>query len=597
MSFIAGAFLKKRESSVITQLSNLTQQLVTKESLVIVQEPYGIMIAGKRAGESVAEQVVQAASRGIIAGRLFSKSTHEPSSLTSHDIQTIEQSNGKFLAQQFWGRYILATNNRAEQTISLFRDPQGLATVFIVEQEEAIFFASELPVLYDMLPVKPELDWQYFSSFLVGAHYLTTATPFKGVMELFPGSGITLSAKGIEAPFLFWNPAELEHKLPVDEAYENKLTDVFSHCVNAWSKNIPGVVAELSGGVDSSSVLMMLKDSLAPDQKSVACNFYHPDVASSDEREHAKKVASACQTRLEFLNMHDYLPFDAVITERFDKPTSLLLFRYNTYLKSYPDYEVMSGQGGDHLFMAPPAIDSIADYYLLNGFKGITKKIKEISAYYRMPMMQVVLQNIKAYAGYKLGCIEQQDVIPVVNWMNQSLKEQIRSDIFKLPFKKYFKNIPPAKRKHIDAIYQAVAFIDRGYVRAHSPALNPLLSQPLVELALAAPAYALYGDGIDRAPFRRGMYRLKKHDYIWRKSKGETSGILMLGFHKNFENLSQLLLHGRLAQEGLIDTELLHAHLQKIMHGKNDDLWTVINLISVELWFTTWNSSINKGSL
>lgn len=597
MSFIAGAFLKKNNNSVIATITQVAQKkLITQESSIIVHEPHCFVVAGKRAGESDAEKVTSVSNQALFAGRLFSRNLYTPHELTRRDIDAIKASRGKFLAQHFWGRYIVATVDQERKTISLFKDPQGLATVFISEQEDAIYFASELPALYDLLPNKPEIDWEYFASFLVGSQHLTTRTPFKGIIELFAGCGVTLSFQGIGKQSVFWNPTELTHDQQADEAYENNLIQTFSHCVKAWTHNVLGIVAELSGGIDSSSVLMMLKDALEPDQKIVACNFYHPAIASSDEREYAKKVAIHCETQLEFLDMNNYLPFDHEVTEQFDKPTSLLLFRYTDFMQLYPDYEIMSGQGGDHLFMAPFPIESITDYFMVNGFKGITKKIKETSAYYRMPLMEVIQKNVKTYLRYKMGKGEPQETIPTTNWMKSSLKTCMQPALFDLPFKEDLKKILPAKQAHISAIYQAVAFIDRGYVQAYTPAINPLLSQPLVELALSVPTYALYGEDIDRAPFRRGMYRLKKHDYIWRKSKGETSGTLMLGFRKNFEKLSQLVLHGRLAQEGLIDTTLLHEHLQKIMHGKNDDLWTVINLISIELWFKSWNQKLNGAA-
>lgn len=593
MSFIAGAFFKNNNNSVIATITQAARKLLTQESLTIIHEPYCFVIAGKRSGESDAEKVTSVSNQALFTGRLFSKNLYAPHELTAHDIDAIQESHGKFLAQNFWGRYIVATINQELKTISLFKDPQGLATVFITQQEDAIYFASELSVLYDLLPNKPEIDWEYFASFLIGSHHLTTRTPFKGIIELFPGYGITLSFQGIGKQKIFWNPTELNHNQQPDEAYENNLIQTFSRCVKAWTNNVPGIVAELSGGVDSSSVLMMLEDALKPDQKIVACNFYHPAVASSDEREYAKKVATHCKTQLEFLNMNNYLPFDNEVIEQFDKPTSLHLFRYTDFMQLYPGYEITSGQGGDHLFMAPLPIESITDYFIVNGFRGITKKIKEVCAYYRMPLMGVIQKNVKTYLRYKLGKSESQETIPTTNWMQPSLKSCMQSALFDLPFKEDLKKILPAKQAHISAIYQAVAFIDRGYVQAHTPALNPLLSQPLVELALSVPTYTLYGEDIDRAPFRRGMYRFKKHDYIWRKSKGETSGTFMLGFRKNFEQLSQLVLHGRLAQEGLIETTLLHEHLQKIMHGKNDALWTVINLISIELWFKSWGFNKN----
>ena len=74
---------------------------------------------------------------------------------------------------------------------------------------------------------------------------------------------------------------------------------------------------------------------------------------------------------------------------------------------------------------------------------------------------------------------------------------------------------------------------------------------------------------------------IKKGDYIWRKSKGETSGILVLGMRSHFENICQLILEGRFAAEGLVDREILLAKLNGFRHGSTETLWPLVNLMAV----------------
>ena len=291
---------------------------------------------------------------------------------------------------------------------------------------------------------------------------------------------------------------------------------------------------------------MMLKKVALPEQRIVGFNFFHPAVASSDEREHAKKVATACQVDVDYINLQDYAYLNFQTVERFDKPSSFLLdLGWNKEMarriQSYGDLEIMCGQGGDHLFMAPPPVESIADYLILQGFRGITPKIKDISAYYRMPLLSVLSKNLSSFVHYKRGNLKHIELLyEPTNWMNQSFKEKLNKDIFQVPFWHKLKNLPPAKVQHIFALYQATLYIDRGHRIAHKPVINPLLSQPLVELALAVPTYQLYGNGYDRVQFRKAMYQFTKHDYIWRKTKGETSGIFMIAFNRQIKEITDI---------------------------------------------------------
>ena len=600
MSFIAGALLKNPNNlQLLDKFITRAQQDLIPETCIINRQPYAILIGGKKEGASSAEKVqILGNNEGLLAGRIFEKSTNAPGILNDK-LTYIESSKGKWLSDHYWGSYILAFLNNHEKTITIFRDPQGLSTVFIAETPEMTLFSCDSTVLYDVLEVKPELDWSYLTSFVAGAHNITYRTPFKNITELFPGYGIKLSAQAKSSPFLFWDPTILSHSYKTEQEYEDALISTFYACTEAWTKELPNIGIELSGGVDSSSVAMALKDRVLDDKKIISFNFYHPAVASSDERKYAEKVAHACKVELQCVNLGNYLPFSKFPTKRIDKPASFLLdHALNSEMAQraqvHGNLEFVCGQGGDHLFMAPPPVESIADYFLLKGYKGITTKIKDISAYYRMPLVRVLTQNFSTLIKYRLGTTNNVELLSKPSpWMNSAFQERLDKDIFKVPFWDKLKHLPPAKVRHIIAIYQATLYIDRGHKIYNRPILNPFLSQPLVELALSLPTYQLYTDGYDRAPFRRGMYKATNHDYIWRKTKGETSGIIMLGLSHNLKNICELVLEGRFVKEKLVDKELLYDQLQELRHGKGDTLWPLINLLAAELWFNTWGDKIN----
>ena len=600
MSFIAGALLKNphKQDLVEKLIARAQQDLIPETSIIINKQPYAILIGGKRKGASKAEKVqILGNNEGLLVGRIFEKSTNAPATLNDH-LTHIESTKGKWLSDRYWGSYILAFINNHEKTITLLRDPQGLSNLFIVETSDATFFSCDSTILYDVLEVKPELDWSYLTSFVAGAHNITYRTPFKTITELFPGHGITLSAQSSSSPFLFWDPTQLSHSHKTEQEYEDALISTFYACTKAWTQESPNIGIELSGGVDSSSVVMALKDMVSEDKKIMSFNFYHPAVASSDERKYAKKIAQACKIDLECINLNNYLPFSKFPTKRIDKPASFLLdHALNSEIAErahlYGDLEFLSGQGGDHLFMAPPPVESIADYVLLKGYRGITTKIKDISAYYRMPLLRVLTQNFSTLLKYRLGTVDIELLNKLSPWMNSTFQEKLDKNIFKVPFWDKLKQLPPAKVRHIMAIYQATLYIDRGHKIHNRPVLNPFLSQPLIELGLSLPTYQLYSDGYDRAPFRRGMYKASNHEYIWRKTKGETSGVIMLGLTKNLTAITELILEGKFVKEKLVNKELLYDQIQEMRHGKGDALWPIINLLAVELWFNTWKDTGN----
>ena len=102
------------------------------------------------------------------------------------------------------------------------------------------------------------------------------------------------------------------------------------------------------------------------------------------------------------------------------------------------------------------------------------------------------------------------------------------------------------------------------------------------------PTYQTFSQGYNRFHFRRAMAKHKKGKYIWRKSKGETSGVMILNMRAHYDFMCKLLLEGKFAQQGLVNKQILLNSLNGFRHGKTDELWPLINLIAAEMWIQRW---------
>jgi len=102
------------------------------------------------------------------------------------------------------------------------------------------------------------------------------------------------------------------------------------------------------------------------------------------------------------------------------------------------------------------------------------------------------------------------------------------------------------------------------------------------------PVYQSFADEYNRVLFRQAMAQHKKGKFIWRKSKGETSGVLILALRERFGAICELVIEGHFAQQGLIDRDLLLQRLNEFRHGKIDQLWPLMNLMVTEIWLRSW---------
>ena len=101
--------------------------------------------------------------------------------------------------------------------------------------------------------------------------------------------------------------------------------------------------------------------------------------------------------------------------------------------------------------------------------------------------------------------------------------------------------------------------------------------------------YQTFADGDNRVDFRHAMAKHTSGQFIWRKSKGETSGVLVLAIRQRFNEIRKLLLEGQFAKKGLLNTTVIEQQLSEFRHGKIEELWPLLNLLVTEMWLQSWN--------
>lgn len=593
-----GLYSTARGRATAQRLASLSHEKIAWSEASINDERQGMLIiAGLQPLESHVEQVhVLSDNQSLFAGRLFTKDK-QSETVDTIPIETIKSTQGKILGDYYWGRYLLVSFDLKNRSVQLYRDPQGLSTIFYIRDGQDIFFSTEIELLYDALENKPELNWKYLVSFVVNAHNIATVAPFEGMHEAIHGCVTQVFQDGKTIITDFWDPTAIKtSNITNEQAFQEEIYQTFASSTAALARGADRVIVELSGGLDSSSVLCVLKDAIPEDKRLLGLNLMHSQVASSNEVEYAKNVADMCNVPLEVIDWKESKPFaNSKLQRRYNRPSSALFDQESQSLNAVLNTmtrndEVMCGQGGDHLFLAPPYVETVTDYLLEKGLMGINPIISQISAYHRMPYLRIVGTTLKRCSQYMLGNLGYLPLtMQTVPWMNKKFTDHIDPSIFK-PYRwDKYKKLSPGKATHTFAIDQAVQYVDRGFRTPGKSVLNPLLAQPLVELALSSPTYQTFSDGYNRFHFRKAMDKHKKGNFIWRKSKGETSGVLVLNMRDSYDAISNLVVDGRLAQRGLIDRTLLQQSLNEFRHGKTDNLWPVMNLMVVERWLQAWD--------
>ncbi len=593
MPYLLGAFGARCIPEYIKKLAHIAAQKTAHNTQQTILLEHGIIFAGNKHDETYEYDHITPLpeNSGMLVGKVFDRANYTPVNFT-HELAHTCVNNPQQITKLFWGRYVGALFNKTIKTLTLVRDPQGLSTIFYHATPDGVVFYTELSLLYEALENKPAIDLTFFGQHLIHANQALAATPFEGIKELLPGMGLSFNLTGNYSQKLLWDVSQLGGSLITDEnAFEEELLATLRSCTKAWVGNAPGVCVELSGGTDSSGVLLLLHDVL-PDKKLVAVNYIDSKTQSSNEIEFAQETADACNVQLHFLDWQTTSLLDKLPADFLPNRPSTLLMSYKLH-KQLHDFalenncpEIMNGQGGDHIFCAPPPDQALADYWFQRGISGITKPLKELSGIYRTPWFSLIRKNTKAAVCYyrKTRYIDLQH--RKTTHLNKDFLQQLKEEDFYL--NSVLSRMHPGKAAQIESLCHAVSYSERNQTTSNICHTHPILSQPIIELGLRIPTYQSFYDGYDRIFFRRAVSRIRKTKSLWRRIKGQTTGTMIKQCAHHANDIRDIICNGQLVKSGLIDKQWLDTELIKMQHSQVESLWPILHMLTGQLWLNQW---------
>jgi hypothetical protein len=164
----------------------------------------------------------------------------------------------------------------------------GVAPVYWLEHDGAVYFASRIDPLVRALPGRLSVDWRAWASIFYLRFPLGTRTPFREVRRLRPFSTLEWDAtrdrvRAHEAP---WPWAEVEPSLDLEEGADALVSEMGDAVASLAGRP---TVCTLSGGRDSRLILCLLKERGAGPVRAITVS---PDNGHRREEELAARVAA-----------------------------------------------------------------------------------------------------------------------------------------------------------------------------------------------------------------------------------------------------------------------------------------------------------------
>lgn len=535
----------------------------------------------------------------LMIGNVFHKTSS--TEMTPFDFANIK-SNAD-LINHYWGNYLYFSFDNAAGTLGITRDPTGQLPLFYYKiNKDAVIFSTHIDLIYQVLGIKPTFNLSYLSAYLLYSFITSEETAFENIYELPHGCELIVNRSGIRTKIV-WDPIQYSLMRQEFNHCEERLLDTTSLVIKAMTRQSEAVCLDYSGGLDSTVLMYLLASLNTPNLKLYPINIFHPEVRSSDERMHANKVCNHLGIALTEFDNSSYLPFDPhepLLESKPNWPTSNLMNiqaerAIGELISSNKQLLHMSGHGGDHIFLCPPPIESLTDNLLEKGYSSFNLKLKEICTMSRQPLFSIFNCMLKGFANYyfknsyphRSYAVDPHRRAP---WYKKDLYT-LAQNTTSHPFfnKTGSTKVLPGKFCQIDGIYDGLATIKNDLRHLTNSICYPFFSQPMIELALSIPTYDTYKNGYNRYLIRKAAADKFKTEHVWRKDKGETSGIMQRGLAKNADYIHSLCMDGVLANSGLFNKEMLLQNIKETACGLNTYLWPILSFITAELFIKEWS--------
>ncbi len=251
------------------------------------------------------------------------------------------------------GMYAIAVHERAARTVTLSRDPFGIKPLYLAPIADGLAFASEPQALLEAGLAARSVRTAARDELLQMQFVTGPETIFEGINRLLPGEtlvcadGHVLERHRIAA-LPDGGPEEI-----TEEAALARLDAALADSIELHLRSDVPYGMFLSGGIDSSAVLAMMRRVTNQEVLAFTAGFEAPGAA--DERKAAKAVAEAVGARHETIGITEQMVWQHLpeIVACMDDPAADYAIIPSWFLarRARQDVKVaLSGEGGDEIF-------------------------------------------------------------------------------------------------------------------------------------------------------------------------------------------------------------------------------------------------------
>ena len=493
------------------------------------------------------------------------------------------------------GDWALSIWNPRDRSLILAKDAIGTRHLYYSVEKEQVSWSTILDPLV-LLAGKPfALEEEYIAGWL-SFFPATHLTPYRGIRSVPPSSSVLIRA-GQHSICKYWDfdPSN-RVRYRSDVEYEEHFRAVFQESVRRRLRSDRPVLAELSGGMDSSSIVCMadilLARGLAETPRLDTVSYYDSSEPNLNERPYFAKVEekrgrAGCHidfTAREFFSRGSQ-GRDLVLSPGTIYPHGRATQEFIACVTSQENRVVLSGFGGDEVAGGvPTSIPELQDLLAAGNLAALPHRLKVWALDRKKPWLHLLFEVARGFLPTaRAGVSGHGRLTPwlapaVVKRQQQALTGyQTRLKVF---------GAPPSFQINLIALQglRRQLAVDASSSASCCEKRYPFLDRSLLEFMYAIPREQVVRPGQRRSLMRRALVGIVPAGVLERKRKAFVVRAPLAAISGEWANVAKATHNMVSAALGAIDQRVFAESLERARRGQNVPLAAMMRTLYLEFW-------------
>lgn len=494
------------------------------------------------------------------------------------------------------GDWALSIWSPQQCSLLLAKDPIGTRHLYYAVQTDRIIWSSVLDALVLSYGAALAISEEYLAGWL-SMFPATHLTPFGGVHAVPPSSFVTIGPSQIKvAKYWEFDPTK-KIRFRDDRDYEHQFRRVFAEAVLRRLRSDRPIVAELSGGIDSSAIVCMadelIRNGSAETPGLETISWYYDFDPALDERPYFSEVEKrrgrkGCHINAGLIDVaaseagFHRATFSA--TPNTNRSTIQRLKEYSAFMQAHGSRVVLSGLGGEEATGGgvPTPVPELQDLLMSGRFLSLILSLRSWAKKMRKPCLSLLRDALEGFISrqYPRGTrrIDNQ-------WLSPSFARRHRDALASCSLRVTPFGASPSFQHHMRMLeivrrFLACSVQDATTVREMA---YPYLDRELLEFAFAIPIEQMVRVGERRSLMKRALADIVPPEILTRRKLRPHSNLGPTHIPEALPHASSMP-HNVDGFDQVININFLLRVLQEAKEGKSVPLYNLRRVLALHNW-------------